>query len=216
MTDEEIARLIHEEFARKALGATEQYLEIHEPVYENGLPKITRIDREKKDGSIIAYLPVKDEYFSFAVYIDEKGKSIGSLSTESRNIVSFLITSNLLTADKLLLLTTLKPTKKWNKGDQMPNKRSSFKNNGLEFEPNPEPDEFEDKLKKLLNYLETDRDGVLSLISNAEGYIRVIMDFHQGNQLIGGISIDSECIKIMSELNLQISVDITAWGNPFR
>jgi len=67
MTDEQVKNLIRAELTQKTLGVTEQYLEIHEVVYETGELKIDRIDREDEEGLIIAYLPIKDEYFSLAV-----------------------------------------------------------------------------------------------------------------------------------------------------
>jgi hypothetical protein len=93
MDDEEVSELIVKEFFEKKLGVTEQYFKIHEPVYINGLPKIDRIDREFRDNLIIAYLPVKEEYFYFAVYIDTEKKEIFNIGTESRNLVCFRATS---------------------------------------------------------------------------------------------------------------------------
>ncbi len=80
----------------------------------------------------------------------------------------------------------------------------------------PEPDEFEDKLQKLLTLLQKDKEGILALKKHANTFINVIMDFHKGNQLLGSTSVNLECIKIMSELNLEINFDFTAWGNPFK
>ncbi len=70
MTDEQAIVIIENEFRQKTLGVTEQYLEIHSPVYVENKIKIDRIDREGKDDTIIAYLPVLNESFYFAVYID--------------------------------------------------------------------------------------------------------------------------------------------------
>ncbi len=72
MTDEQVIDIIEKEFKSKTLGVTEQYLEIHSPIYIDHKLKVDRIDREKGDESIIAYLPVLNEKFYFAVYIDTK------------------------------------------------------------------------------------------------------------------------------------------------
>lgn len=215
MTDYEISELISQEFDLKLLGVTEQYLEIHEPVYENGLLKIDRIDREKDD-VIIAYLPVKGEYFFFAVYFDPISNQILNISTESRNIVSLIVSSETMTSKELLNLTNLQCSKFWDKGDLRPNTKRKYTFTGIEFYLVPEPDEFEDKLRKLLDYLETDKSGILALSSKGLAYIKVCMDFHYCNQLLGGFTLDVEILKKISDLNLKLDFQITAWGKPFR
>src|SRR5690349_249082 len=133
MTDVEISKLITEEFSEKTLGVTSQYLEIHEPIYENKQLKIERIDREKNDETIIAYLPVKDEYFFFAIYIDKKAGEILNISTESRNLVSLIFASENMLSDELKTLTKLTCQDFWNKGDKKPNRTTTYKFSGIEF-----------------------------------------------------------------------------------
>lgn len=215
MTDEEVTDLIAAEFRDKTLGTTAQYMEIHAPVYRDERIVIERVDRNKAD-LLIAYLPVADEYFSFAVYIDPNKKEIINIGTESRNVVCLRATSQTLTAVELQNFTTLKATRYWNNGDLWPNKKSTYSNIFLEFEPNAEPDEFEDKLKKLLIFLKRDKEGIFSLAANAKAYIHVIMDFHAGNQMLGSVHLDMETIGMLNELNLELSFDFAAWGNPFK
>jgi len=216
MTDLEISKLILTEFTEKTLGVTSQYLEIHEPIYKNGQLQIDRIDREKNDDTIIAYLPVKDEYFFFAVYLAKKTGQIFNIGTESRNLISLVFASENMTSDELKTLTKLGCQEFWNKGDKKPNRNATYKFSGIEFYTNPEPDEFEDKLDKLLTFIEGDREGILLLSTKSKGYIHVLMDFHRGNQLLGGMSIEAETLKRMSALNLSIDFQITAWGNSFK
>ena len=80
---------------------SEQYLEIHNPIYADNKLKVDRIDRDSKDEMIIAYLPVLDEKFYFAVYIDTKSNEITSVGTEAYHRVYFKATSETLTADEL-------------------------------------------------------------------------------------------------------------------
>ncbi|MDR7695276.1 hypothetical protein RIU14_10965 [Riemerella anatipestifer] len=70
MTDQHAIEIIEKEFKNKTLAVTEQYLEIHSPIYVDNNLRIDRIDRERKDGLIIAYLPVLGERFYFSLYID--------------------------------------------------------------------------------------------------------------------------------------------------
>ncbi len=216
MTDKEVALLVKNEFSLKTLGTTEAYLEIHEPIYSNGELKIDRIDREGRPDLIIVYLPVKGEYFHFAVYIDTEEKAIFNVGTESRNMVYLRATSDTMDLNQLCKLCNLIPTKVWNKGDLKPSKKSAYDFSGAWFEPNPEPDAFEDKLKKLLLYLQNDKPGVHELAAKAHAYVHVTMDFHAGNQLLGSAGVNLECIKLLADLNLEISFDITAWGEPFK
>lgn len=216
MSDENILQLITEEFKCKTLGVTEQYLEIHNPVYENGQLKIARIDREESDDQIIAYLPVNDEYFYFAVYIDMPAGEIINIGTESRNIVALEITSETLTVNELKSFIKLTPTRFWNKGDLKPNGRSTYSFNYLEIQPNPEPDSVEDKLKKVLQFLKTDMEGVVKISQKAKARINVAMDFHYGNQFLGATNINLECIDQLKKLNLSLNFDFTAWGQPFK
>lgn len=216
MTDLEISKQILKEFNEKTLGVTSQYLEIHVPVYESGQLKIDRIDREKNDDIIIAYLPVKDEYFFFSVYLDNKTGEIFSIGTESRNLVSVIFASENMTSDELKSFTKLHCHEFWNKGDKKPNRKATYKFSGIEFCPNPEPDEFEDKLDKLLTFMEGDRENIIVLSTKSKAYIHVLMDFHHGNQLLGGMGIAAGTLKRISALNLSIDFQITAWGNSFK
>jgi len=216
MADEEVSELIVKEFFEKKLGVTEQYFKIHEPVYINGLPKIDRIDREFRDNLIIAYLPVKEEYFYFAVYIDTEKKEIFNVGTESRNLVCFRATSEDMDSIGLQSFTKLKATRGWNKGDFKPNRKLQYNFSFIEFNPNPEPDTVEDKLKKLIDLIETDKNGIIELISHSNAYIQVIMDFHWGNQVLGNLFINSDTIRKLNELNLEVSLDFAAWGNHFE
>ena len=68
MTDEEIIKIVIAEVENIEWGITEEFLKIHELVYENEKLVISRIDRDK-DNVAIAYLPVKDEYFFYAIYV---------------------------------------------------------------------------------------------------------------------------------------------------
>jgi hypothetical protein len=87
MTDIEILALIETEIQAKTLGVTEQYLQIHQPVYTNNTLNVERIDRERADNTIIAYLPVVNQRFYFAFYIDTTQKAITGLATEARSCV---------------------------------------------------------------------------------------------------------------------------------
>lgn len=216
MTDEQVITLVEEEFRQKTLGVTVQYLEIHSPVYADNKINVGRIDRESKDEYIIAYLPVQNERFYFAVYINTKTNEVTGLTTEALHRVYFRATSESLTADELTKMTHLTPTETWNKGDRRKygNLNHTFSN--FAILPNPEPDEFEDKLKKLLDLLEQDKEGIKRLVDKADGYIQVAMDIHNANGMIGGPNIDKSDIRRMNELGLSINFDLYVGGKHFK
>jgi hypothetical protein len=216
MTDQQVIELIEKEFKEKTLGVTGQYLEIHSPIYADNKVKVECIDRDSEDEMIIAYLPVLDEKFYFAVYIDTKTNEITGVGTEAYHRVYFRATSETLTADELKTMTILTPTEFWNKGDLRKNGKSNHTFSNFEILPNPEPDDFEDKLKKLLDYLEQDKNGIKQLVRNANGYIQVAMDIHNGNGMIGGLNIDADDIRRMNDLGLSINFDLYVGGNGFK
>jgi len=216
MTDEQTIELIDKEFKDKTLGVTEQYLEIHSPIYADNKIKVDRIDRDRKVQLIIAYLPVLNERFYFAVYIDTKTNEVTGLGTEAFHRVYFRATSENLTADELKAMTNLTPTEFWNKGDLRKTGKSNHTFSNFAILPNPEPDEFEDKLKKLLDFLEQDKDGIKRLVDNANGSIQVAMDIHNANGMIGGPNIDTDNIRRMNDLKLSITFDLYMGGNRFK
>jgi hypothetical protein len=218
MADTLIIEKAIEEIETKTLGVTQQFLKIHKIVYSDNKPKIARVDTDKKDEAIV-YFNVEDEKFFFAVYIDTKSKiSVRWTNTEAYHSVYFSASSDTLSLIELTHLTKLTSTRGRNKGDRKrPDTGTEilWKKSTIDFEPNPEADEFEDKLTKLLAFLEQDKEGVEKLVNNADGYIQVYSSFHNGNTLIGGHYIDKDQIKRMSQLSLEIDFDNSADGNFF-
>ena len=216
MTNTLIIQKAIEEIEAKTLGATQQFLEVHQVVYLDGKPKVARVDTEKEDGTAIVYFPVVDEKFFVAVYLDTKLKiSVRHIDTEPYHSVYFRATSKELSFSELTALTTLTPTDGWNINDKKKYGNSHYKFSALEFEPNPGADEFDDKIKNLLDFLGQDKDGVKILVEKANGYIQVATSFHNGNTMLGGHHLDKEIIKHMASLNLAINFDIYADGNKF-
>jgi hypothetical protein len=219
MADTLIIQNATKELIAKSFGITEQFLEIHQVAYADGVPIIARVDTEKSDGTAIVYFPVVEQKFYLAIYLDtEPTVSVRWVGTEPYHSVYFRASSENLSLQELAGLTKLTSTRGRNKGDgKNPNGRADirWKQSTIDFEPNPEADEFEDKLTKLLDFLEEDEEGVKNLVNKANGYIQVYSSFHNGNTLIGGHHIELDHIKRMSKLNLEIDFDISADGNFF-
>ena len=215
MTEEKVYNLINEEINSKTLSVTEQYLGVNSLVYDDGKLKIERIDREKQ-GFVIAYLPVKEERYYISFYLDILTEEIVSVGIEPNNCVYFKAISEVMDLQQLCSLTSLIPTESWNKGDSRGKNNQIQKFSTLIFESNPEPDEFDVKLKKLINFLEQDEEGIKVLVEKADGYIQVEINFYIGNTMLGGPTIEKDIIKRMSNLNLEINFDLYVSGEPFN
>jgi Domain of unknown function (DUF4279) len=74
----------------------------------------------------------------------------------------------------------------------------------------------EDKMKNLLDFLETDKVGVKNLVKKAEGYIQVAMEFHNGNSMLGGPNISKESVRRMAALNIDIDFDLYVSGKTYK
>lgn len=216
MNDKKIRQIIEDELSEKRWALTEQYLDCHNVVYNNGTVVIDRVDRETNDGTIIAYLPVENENFHFAIFIDSETQSFAGIDTESWNRIYFRATSETLSLEEISAFTKLSPTRSWNIGDLRKDGKTKYNFTSFEIQPNPEPDEFEDKLIKLLDFLHEDKDGVKTLVEKANGFIQAAIEFHDGNSMLGGLHLDSEIIHRMSNLNLKIDIDLYTSGNKFE
>ncbi|RAJ11188.1 hypothetical protein LX64_00796 [Chitinophaga skermanii] len=201
--------LIKQEFNLKTLRVTQQYLEIMDVHYDDGLPTIERISRSRKDGITVAYVKVVNEHFYLAVYIDEANEKIVNIGTEARNTVVFRAKSKTLSGDHLAAMTTLPIDFKQNKGDLL-------KFSLLDIAPSIKVGPVEEKLSELLDLIATDKEGVANLVTTANGNIQVIMDFHGGNQILGGVALSEEHIQKMAQLNLSFNFFVTSWGKRFK
>jgi hypothetical protein len=217
MSDNPFIQKAIEELETKSFGVTKQFLKIHEVVYEEGVPKVLRVDQESGDGTVIVYFAVKGERFYLAIYLDTQPHiAVRWVDTESYYSVYCRATSETLSYGELAALTKLKPTDGCNKGDQRNNGRTVYTFSAVEFEPNPEPDEWEDKLNKLLDFLEQDQEGVKALTDKTFCYIQVAITYHNGTSMLGGPHINIEALKRMAALHLAIDFDQYVSGNKYE
>ncbi len=217
MTHLQIIKIATEEVESRTWGVTQQFLEIHELVYDEGKLLVAHVDKDKSDGEAIVYFPVKDEKFHLAIYIrTNPNLEIVGVGTEPNHKIYLRATSEILSYEELCKLTKLQPTDGWNKGDKRKYGNSVHSFSCVIFMPNPEPDEFEDKIKKLLDFLENDREGVHRLIGIANGHIQVASVFHNGNTILGGFHLDKILMNRLNALELEIDFDFYAEGRFFK
>jgi len=205
------------EIQHKSWGVTEQYMEIHDVVRVDGIPKVARVNMNGENNAAVVYFPVEGVKFYLTIHI-EKGNDfpVVGVDFENDNVVYFRASSDLLNVGQLNLMTSLKPTESWNIGDLKFRSGVLHSDSCIIFEPNPEPDSFENKLYKLLDYLEKDRAGIIALANKATGYIAVDSEIYINNGNIHGPYINPKSLKRMADLKLSIQFYQWVSGNPIK
>lgn len=204
------------EATNPTFGTTQQFLEVHAVALEDGKPKVAGIAMASDQAPAIVYFAVQDEEFFLAVSVSPVSLSVEYAWAEDYHRVSFHATSATLDTEQLSALTSLKPTESINKEDNRGNAKRKWPYHSIEFEPNPEPNPFETKIKQLLTFLEQDATGIRALVDQAEGCLRVISVFYNGNTSLGSVSFDKETIRRMAALNLGVDFDLNAQGNFYQ
>ena len=203
-----------EEIESKNFGTTEQLLTIHEVVYENNRPKVLIVDFEKSDGTVIVYFGIKNEKFHLALWLDTLPEiSIRAVGTEPFSRVYLEARSESLSYQEISTLINIQPSSGWSKGDVKSYGNSCYEFSAVRFELEQEPDEFEDKLEKLLDLLETDKGGIAALVKESTAFIRTILVFHNGNTMLGGFCLTKKTVKRLAALDIEIDFDLYAEGN---
>lgn len=211
ITKEEIISIAIAELSLMTLGYTEQFLEIHQVAIRDGIPDIEHV-RILEDGIAVVYFKVHDEEFFFAVSVDMEKKEPRWSYSEVYTQVSFVAESTELNYDALNTFTKLKPDWGWNKDPQAIQRGKRVTKIG--FQPYKEPDSLENKLRNLLDYLDTDKDGIRNLITRSTGaYIITTTDVHNSNSHIGGIHLEPHIINRLADMNISIDFDFYAVGN---
>lgn len=213
-----ITNIITDELLNPTFEMTRQYLKILEVKYEDDKPKITKIDFDKNQNRATAYVEVKNESF-YLEFVFDTTDTIYLIGLDSLPFVeiSFMPTSEKLTTDELLKITSIKPTNIITKGDFFSNGKFEYTYNGLEFETFSEPGRIERKLNYLLDILETDIEGIKDLsrqTSTKDIFVTIV--YHIGNGNFTGLFIDSEIINRLSKLGLELTFDIYATAKKFE
>ena len=216
MQNNAIAQKAIEEVLQQNFGVTEQFLQVHQLVYKDGQPEIILIDDISRKDAHVIYFAVKEEKFYLAVVVETSPEvAVRWVYTEDYHSVYFSATSGTLNATQLVTHTILIPTESWNKGDSRKFYKNQHKTSAVIIRPHDEPGEFEAKLDKLLDILERDKQGIITLSEKADTSINVISIYHNGNTMLGGPVISRNAIKRLAALNLEIGFDNYAEGNFF-
>ncbi|TGD82916.1 DUF4279 domain-containing protein [Hymenobacter wooponensis] len=213
MTVQQIKQLLAQELANPTFGLTQRFLVVHRILYEEDLPVILRIV-ETAVGFVTAYLAVEKHRFYLATGIDTTAAKIIWVNTEDFHDIWLRATSEELTSAQMLMLTSLTPIRQYTKGD-IRRKSINHSHSAIYFQPDQQPDTFENHLCNLLDLLEQDVEGIQALAVQTECVIRVASYFHNGNGMLGGHFIDAPTLKRISNLAVSIDFDLYAEGNSY-
>jgi hypothetical protein len=210
-----ITNIITNELLNPTFEMTRQYLKILEVRYKDSKPKIAKIDFQENQAT--AYVEVKNESFYLEFVLDTTDNvELTGIDTLPFVGISFMPTSEELTTEELLKVTSVKPSKTITKGDFFSNGKFEYTYNGLEFETFSEPGRIERKLKYLLDILETDLEGIKKLskqTSTKDIFVTIV--YHIGNGNFTGLYLESDILNTLSKLGLELTFDIYATGEKF-
>lgn len=214
MTIERIQDLVKFELKTMEWGVTEQFMEIHSPVLFQNSVQIDNV--AVTQNKISVFVPVENERFYLVFYIDSDKDQITGISTEPDIEIYFKATSAVLSETELKQYTHLEISESWNKGDIKQSGKTSHTSSGIIIEPNKKPNDFESKLNELISELKKDKGGIEALSKNDDGYIQVLMNYHNGNGMVGGPNLNEMNIKDLNDLGLSIDFNFNVSGNLYR
>lgn len=215
MTDEQITQLVFDEIEQQNWGVTQQILEIHDVVRVDGRPSVAWIEWEESSANV--YIAIENQKFFLMAMVDTiaPGKII-AIDTEGFYELALVVWSEALTYEEMAGMTSFVPTMGWCKGDRQGNRGDVRRKETLiRYVPHPQPDSFENKLDKLLDYLEMDVPGVKRLTVEANAIIMTYSAVHNANRMLGGPRLENEHIKRIAALNLGIDFDVWAGENTY-
>ncbi len=205
-----------DEILNPKFEVTKQYLQVNEVEFENGLPKVERIDHDYEDNLAAVYFPFKKERYFLQINLQKVPEvKVDFVWTENGNRTYLTATSDTLNYEELCEGLTFEPLSGWSKGDLRKNGKSQYNFSRVSYEPfTSEAYDMETQLTLLLTELEKNAESVKLLAERAEAYISVCK--HQYISGNAGICFDVELIKRLANLNLSVDIDTYIVGNPIK
>jgi hypothetical protein len=199
-----------------ALAVTKQYLAVNEIEFENGQPKVERIDLNHADNLVAVYFPIKGERYFLQVNLSKAPAiQVDFVLIQNGNRVYFTATSEELTQEELAENLAFKPLTGWSKGDFSKNGKTKYQFSRIAFEPlETEACDLGKQLNLLLTQLETDSESIRQLTQKATAYISVCR--YQYISANAGIHLGNETIQRLAKLNLSIDIDTYIVGKAIK
>jgi hypothetical protein len=213
-----IINVITDELLNPTFEMTRQFLKILEVKYEDNRPKIAKIVFHENQNQATVYVEVNNESFYLEFVFDTTETiELTGIDTFPFIGISYMPTSEELTTEELLKITSIKPTETITKGDFYSNGKFQYSYNGLAFETFSEPGRLERKLEYLLEIFETDPEGIKQLSKQTRtNHLFVTIVYHIGNGIFTGLYLESDIINRLSKLGLELTFDIYVTGKKFE
>jgi len=188
---------------------TKQYLQANELYFFNSTPQIDDVEIDREANTAAVYFPIKKENFYFVIYIENL--EVNWMGMSAGNGVCLFACSEVLSAEELVGYLGFEPTERWNINDKTKfgGKR---KKSGIIYQPiEKKTGEVEDKLTNLLNRLLPYKEEISKLSDVASVEIQVT--YYGYKDEMWGFHFDKKIIKKLSDLGLDIDIDLYAGGN---
>jgi hypothetical protein len=194
------------------LGVTEQILETHQLVIDDGQPAILWIDDQTESEAFFVYFAIEAEPYQFVIVIrSEQGGLIPSAAyIEAATRVYLVINSVTLSPEQITAAMMLVPTRTHLRGEPI-NLRSPqlSKINRWYFEPQSnKPGSLEGKLKVLLDKLEGRHRAIADLKPDCEIYICIC--YHGYRTAMGGWHLDPQTLQRLAAFGIDVDLDLYA------
>jgi hypothetical protein len=201
-----------EEIVNPAFAVTKQYLEVNEVEFENGKPKVERVDPDYTENLAAVYFSIKNQrYFLQVNLLKTPEIKVDFVHTESGNKTYLTITSEQFTFEELTENLKLKPLTGWTKGEFRKDGKSRYNFSRVSYDPfTGEAYEPERQIKLLLTELEKYSESIIELTKKAKLYISICKHQYVSGNL--GIHFDVETINRIAGLNLSIDIDTYIGG----
>ncbi len=213
------ARLIEaaeRELLSPVCASTIQYLRVLDVERVDGRIDVARIDRDSSGKWASIWVRVAKARFWLGVQLELEPALRPCWTNTIATCRTYLkVTSEAHSLDELRAMTRLEIRDGWNRGDRRPGSNAVRPFTRATIEPESGYGEFEDRMARLLDVLESDRDGIKRWVDAARCEVVVPWYAHNGNGSLGGFSIDRRTAARLAELSLGIDFDLYAEGVPF-
>lgn len=212
---DEVSKIAISEIDQMNFGITQQILAVNELVYENGHPKIEKVELDAQNKRAMVHFPIKDECIFFTVFLETEPaiKVVWTNTTDGSRVI-FRVTSDTMALNEISSFIKIHPTRSWNIGDPHPNGKTNHTFSLFDFEPIPDlTGKIESKINTLLDLLEKDTEGIRKLSVLANSFIQIHWHGYNGNGMLGGFQLDQATITRLANLQLAIDLDLYADGN---
>jgi hypothetical protein len=215
---DQILKAARTEIKNPIRPSTEQLLNVMEvKVDANDLAIVKHLEIDQEKQEAIVFFEVKESSFYLKIHLNlEDEIEVVFADTAPFINISLSFLSEEHSLDQLLGKTILKPSETTKVGDTtfIENKveyKSTY--NDITFVGSEKIDHIEGKLLEFIRFLEQDKVGIKKLVEmTGDKTLFIIFIYHISNGNFSGLSLNSEIIKRLAELDLQVTFDLYAEG----